>query len=1064
MFKKIISLTVCTISLTLSLQTTAAKYDKKLTIIDNDKSNYAILIKRHCLDSVLAAAKELQHLSEDIYGVKLPIQYQPSGKHKYIVIGQQPLAAKNGINPAKQPKDSFVIRAKNGNIFLIGQDYKIQKSRNFITWSNFMESDSIGSYFAVMEFARQFMGVEWYMPGANGVAWQPQKRLAVPANLNIYETPHFQNRFIEGVRCRYESSVKSLVKSGMLRHNYFNAKINRECMQWGRRMLLGNNKLVYFNHAWWRFMPPRTGTPRSGGKAYGKNHPEYYALRNGVRQNFHRHAHYGAQLCLSNPAVAKTYADNIIAYGKKTGETTFSMSENDGGGQCECRRCRALDGKDPVTGEAVISNRLLHFANQVARLVAAKIPAVRLGIYAYNATLHPPVGKVKIDSHLYISDVYNYLPNLWYSSAAERNKLIGYMKKWRQCASHVDLTSYYNIYGNWGLPWDTTEVTGKTIKILGNFKSSRGLTLCNCRYFGISPGVDGARLWVAARLMWNPNQDIAKLRDQYYRGAFGPEAGRYIKNYFDTINRSAIRVMQRNPINIETDNTALQCTFPEKIYAPIRRQCRQLINKALAASAHSNERIRWRVSRVALAWKFTELTIASALYAKMARTGAYVDSGLTLAQTWERAVEAGKLRRKMLNSPDSYYAMAQGSADYCQVQRPIGIVEKIPENIKLDIGVPLIKDKFVIDGKLDDKVWHQIPPTRDFLNNANGKAMPIKTWAKIFRTDSAFVIGFYCAEPHMDKLEPQSNPNTIWNGDVAELYISRTGTQMNFVQFLANAISTKRAFIMRGDRGLDNNWHPDWQAKGYKGKNYWSVEMLIPFKTLGIKDNRVTDKTFFVNFNRERYAAGSSQLYAWSPTHGGFAQPAKFGRMNFTTAAISSKQKSNIKNAKNLLPPISPAMRGWDITRIGDIKHWATTSKSIKSGNMVKKDAAGNYCFEVKDNHPPTVYVLHTQKPLAVKPGDRFRLFITYKRDLISYKRHRSLLKSPYIRVSFDQPNRGKKSIWFSSTTTVPKLNNWHTDEHKIYLDPAGKMTKMWIKLSLFGENNTIKSIKLIKL
>lgn len=1068
MLKKIMSLVLCGVMLTAVYQAEASQKSRgNLKIVANGKSNYAILISQQSLDSVKSAAKELQDLMQKVGGVKLPIKYKVNGRQKYIVIGNHPLAAKNGIIAKKLTKDSFIIRAKAGNVFLIGKDFKIQQSRNFTNWSAFAESDSIGSYFATLEFARRFLGVEWYMPSAKGIAWQPLRQITVPSNLKIKESPHFTDRFIDGVRFRYESTSKKLVKSGMFRRNYYDAQINQEATQWGRRMLLGNNKIVHFGHAWWQFMPPTKGTAQSGGKAYGKIHPEYYALQNGIRQNFHRNSHYGAQLCVSNPDVAKTYANNIIAYAQKHGGKTFSLSENDGGGECECKKCRALDGKDPVTGELVSSNRFVAFANKVAELVVKKIPDVRLGIYAYNASLPPPTGQLKAHPNVYISDVYNYLPNLWYSGDAEREKLIGYMNKWRSSSNNVSLTSYYNIYGNWGLPWDTSEVIGGTIQVLSEFKSSIGMGLYNCRYFGISPGVDGARLWVLARLYWNPNQNINKLRNQYYHGAFGPEVGEYIKQYFDTINQSTARVMQQNPINIETDNSALHCTFPEKIYVPIRQQCRQLIDKAIKASANSNERIKWRLSRVTQAWKFTELTIDSFLYAKMARTGAYVDTGLTLAQTWERAVQAGKQRREMLNNPANHYAMAQGSADYCQVMRPVGIVEKIPDNIDLDVGVSLIKGNFVIDGKLDDKAWQNIPATRNFLNNGSGKSMPIKTWAKIFRTSKAFVIGFYCAEPQMDKLISKADPNSIWSGDVAEVYMSLTGSQMNFVQFLANAISTKRAFIMRGDRGMDNKWHPKWQAKGYKGKDYWSVEMYIPFNTIGIPKGNIKDKTIFVNFNRERYAAGANELYGWSPTKGGFAQPAKFGRMNFNVALANLNPKDNSRNGKpalNLLPAITATMRGWNVNRIGNIKQWATTSKAIKGSEMVKKDGGGNDIFVVKNNEPPMVYVIYTEQPIKVKPGDKYQLAITYKRNVIKYKLDKNSLKSPSVRVTFDKPNRGKTRLWFNSTTTVTKMTDWYTDEHKIYIAPDSKVSKIWVKVSLFGENNSIKNIKLIKL
>ena len=1063
MLKNIINLMVCGVMLVASYRAEAKKVGEKIKLVDNGKSNYVILLSPQSLDSVKSAAKELQDLFNKVCGVILPITYKVSGSHKYIVIGKQRFNKKYGISAENLSKDSFIICEKDGNVFLVGKDYKIQQSRPFTKWSAYMESDSVGSYFATMEFARRFLGVEWYMPGDKGIDWQPRRTITVQKNLTIREAPKFINRYIEEASFHYESTIKKLFASGRFHHNYYDAQINRECIQWGRRMLLGNTKLINFQHAWWMFMPPTKGTQYSAGKAYGKRHPEYYALENGHRQNFHRNGHYGAQLCLSNNGTIKTYADNIIAYAKKHGGTNFSLSQNDGGGDCECKNCQTLDGKDPITGGLIPSKRFIYFANSIAKLVAKKLPNIRLGMYAYNASLRPPAGAFKVEPNVYISDVYNYLPNLWYSGTAERNKLIGYMKQWRTYVSHATVTSYYSIYGNWGFPWDTTEVIGETMQVLAKFHSSDGLNIDNLRYFGNSPGVDGATLWVLAKLLWNPTQDFHKLRDAYYRGAFGAEAGQYIKEYFDTINQSAIKVMKEHPMNTETENSPLQCTLPEKIYAPIRQQCHKLIEQAVKAGTNSNKRIKWRIERVAQAWKFTELTLDSFLYAKMARTGAYVDIGLTLAQTWARAVQAGKLRRKMLNSPNAYYALAQGSADNCQHMRPLGIVEKIPDNISLDVAVPLVNKPVVIDGKLDDKIWQNIPETRNFLNNRNGKAMSIKTWAKIFRTTNAFVIGFYCAEPAMDKLRPNPVPNSIWVGDVVEVYLSQTGTRMDFVQFLANAISTKKAFIMRGDHGMDRSWHPQWQAKGFKGTNFWSLEMRIPFDAIGITTGNIKNKTIFVNFCRERYANGANELYAWSPTLGGFAQPEKFGRMAFNVAPVSLLKKRSNQVLVNLLPAITTNMRGWEGYRIAIPKQWKTTSKIIDVAKLIKKNKRGVAILVINNNKPPMAYSLHLRQPIKVQPGDKFLLKIIYKRNIINPKLDRNSLQSPSIRVTFDKQNRGKTRLWFDSNTSVRKIIDWHVDEYKIYIDPNSKVSKMWIKVSVFGENNSIKNIILTK-
>ncbi len=884
-----------TIAATIMASLTGAA-DTRIILTDNGASDYEIIRADRCTASVIQGARELQTLIRLVGGVELPVRTTPTpGKHA-IVIGAHPLMDAAGINISNLRKDGFIMQVKNADLYLAGNDRDTGNTRDFFTWSPFIESRRAGTYFAVVEFARRFLGVEWYMPGPRGMEWRARSRITVPAKLAIREEPRFIRRMIEGAWKASPGYQDKLVKLGILRRNYYRKDVARECEVWGRHMLLGNNKVVQFQHAWFMFIPAKEPT-RWAPAVYGREHPEYFALVDGRRTNYYTSGHCGGQLCISNPEVIRTYAENIIRYAKKTGQKNFSLSQNDGGGQCQCARCTALDGRDPVTGEQVLADRLLGFCNRIAARVVREVPDVRLGVIAYGVTRHPPVVPIAIHPNVYISDVYNMLPNLWHAGKAQRSRIIRDLTTWRRQARHVALSSYYNIYGNWSLPWDTTDVTGEVMKIIARYDSSDGICMNNCRYFGLAPGVDGARLWVLARLLWNPEQSAIDLQKQFFRGAFGPEAGKYIEQYFAAINQSWIRVMQANPMDWTRPNAALECSYPLKVYSPIRNTCRTLLARAVAAAADKNDRIRWRVDRVARGWRFTELTMDAIRYARMARTGAYRGEGLTQAGVWEKAVSAGRARRAMLNDPENYYAIGQCSVDECARQRPLGIVEKIPESIHMRIAVPLVRETFTIDGKLDESAWARLTPTRDFRENNKGTPSRVITRVRACRTSDALVLGYFCGEPHMDKLTCVNQPASIWKGDVAEFYFSATGSRMDFRQFLVNPNSIGKAYFMRGDRGMDANWNPRWEYAAHKDRNHWSVEMKIPLKALGLGAGQLATETPFVNFFRERYTQANENS-GWAPTSGGFAQPAKYGRMLFTDQPVHAGKSSKTDNTR----------------------------------------------------------------------------------------------------------------------------------------------------------------------
>lgn len=849
-----------------------------LILASGGVSAYELVCAAEASTAARAGAAELQALFRQVAGVELPIRTQATAGRQQIVIGRHPLAAAAGLVADSLDKDAFLIQADQGRIFLLGSD---SGGGDLLRWSNFVESLPAGSYFAALEFARRFLGVEWYLPGPLGVAWRPLTQVEVPADLALRETPRFPRRAVEGTMISSRASQDRLVALGLCRRNYHVESVADECARWGRHLLLGNRSPVDFQHAHYQFVPADRPTTQSP-QAYGASHPEYFALLAGRRDNSYRgNDHCGGQLCLSNPEVARTYAANVVAFGRKADTRSFSLSQNDGAGHCQCPECLAWDGRDPGTGEAVLSDRILRFANRVGAAVAAALPDARLGFYAYDATRHPPVAPLDIHPNVHVSDVYNYLPNFWHSGEVERARILRDLTTWRRQAKHVTLTSYYDIYGNWSLPWDTSDVLGAVMQVLAAHPSSDGVMLNNCRYFGLAPGVDGARLWVLARLLWNPGQPPEELQARFYRGAFGEVPGRHIADYFATINQAMIAVLRETPLQWEKERTAQQCLYPMRAYPPIRARCRELIDLAVAAAAPLDERTRWRVDQVARGWRFTELTIDAATAAAAARTGPFTPGGLDKAAAWQRAVAAGRARRAMVDDPANQYAISASTVDECTRQRPLGIVEELPEGATAELAVPAPADPAcTLDGRLDEAVWQGLAPSREFLDNRGQGPAVAATWVKAFRSADALILGFHCAEPAMAGLRTVDAAARIWEGDVVEFFCSPSGADQEFCQFLVNPNGVGRAILMRGDKGEDPAWAPAWTWAAAREGGAWSVEMRIPFTALGLDPAKLAQTTPLVGFFRERYT-DKPGLLAWIPTGGGFAQPLKFGRLRF---------------------------------------------------------------------------------------------------------------------------------------------------------------------------------------
>ena len=122
-----------------------------------------------------------------------------------------------------------------------------------------------------------------------------------------------------------------------------------------------------------------------------EQHPDWNAEIGGERR-LHP-CDVGHRLCWANPEVAAAVADKIIDILDKDPVPSLSLSPGDGTNFCDCTKCRAWDTNDwdATMNCQSITDRYLHFANQIAERVSAKHPDVMLGFLAYVQFTRPPL-------------------------------------------------------------------------------------------------------------------------------------------------------------------------------------------------------------------------------------------------------------------------------------------------------------------------------------------------------------------------------------------------------------------------------------------------------------------------------------------------------------------------------------------------------------------------------------------------------------------------------------------------------------------------------------------------
>jgi hypothetical protein len=244
-----------------------------------------------------------------------------------------------------------------------------------------------GTSFAVCRFLERSLGIRWLWPGENGEVVPKTGALRLEA-VSVQQEPAYLWRDLGPGGALWGRMDKWAAE----RELGVSAEHQRIERLWEKRNGFGGLRF-FGGHALGEIFPP---------SKYGSTHPEYFALVGGRRAWEKFDGKHGAQPCTSNPDVVRLTAEYVERFFDQHPEyDAFSISLNDGGGFCECDRCRRLDSGaqlanagDPEGGKpgkrAVITDRIITFANQLAELVARRHPDKKLLLFAYGPYKLPP--------------------------------------------------------------------------------------------------------------------------------------------------------------------------------------------------------------------------------------------------------------------------------------------------------------------------------------------------------------------------------------------------------------------------------------------------------------------------------------------------------------------------------------------------------------------------------------------------------------------------------------------------------------------------------------------------
>lgn len=388
-----------------------------------------------------------------------------------------------GADPAPWKTEEHLLKTVRDGLVLAGDD-----DAKGDPWSS---QTRAGTMLAVYTLLQDYFGVHWFWPGEFGEHVPHDPNAVVPA-LDLRQTPAFE---IRSVQLGYFS--------------YHTKAFSDAGRKWARRNRLSWVRSAVFGHSWDGAFDLRKGESF-------KQHPEWFALVNGQRKP--------PQMCTTNPDVIA----RMTGYVLKGKSDIMNISPSDGGGFCECERCRALDVPGVMSYDGVhvqLSDRIFTYANEVARRVREANPAKGCGMFAYTFYNKPPVKIAKLEPNLYLSFVFQ--------SAAQRDP--DNLRDWRENVSGWQkLGAKMIVREGWGNHYYHDMLVLHSNQVIANLAEASALGFSGAYGEGSkSFATQAPNYWAITHMMWNPKRDTAHLMRDFYEAAYGPAADE-MQAFFET--------------------------------------------------------------------------------------------------------------------------------------------------------------------------------------------------------------------------------------------------------------------------------------------------------------------------------------------------------------------------------------------------------------------------------------------------------------------------------------------------------------------------------------------------
>lgn len=728
------------------------------------------------------------------------------------------------------------------------------------------------TYWAVCQFLEDHVGVRWLIPGPLGEDVPARDTITVPTMRRIY-SPAILSRLWSGAQYGGDWSLRQRIH--------------------GR---------YAFHHNLLNVFPPELFD----------EHPEYFPVH-GTERYRPGPADHSWQPCMTDEGGIAHAADVArAAFAANPQLESFSFGINDGHGYCECENCQAVDRPIPEWHGFSGDKSVLYYTwlNRIAENLERDHPDKMLGCLAYSAVILPPPG-MKLHRNI-IPYLTSNRSDYWDPAFRRQDETM--LERWAAATNQMGIYEYG--YGmGFAIPRIYNHLFQDAIQhaVANNVKGF---------YAEVYPnwGLDGHKLYVMARLLWDPNADVDALTDDWNERMFRT-AAEPMKRYFA---RAEAAWRENNfghghwAYRLAADPAQFRIFPPEVV-----REMIGYLDEAAALAP--DDVVRDRIGFFRKTFEITELLagnywasyeveelmdagapveeIAAAMRRVAERLGtvdvdAYIDErvgddpiafhppkqawiaplksgGVTVAKRWAASqlaseeiaaaraageIDAEALRTAISASVDRVFGSGGDEGYRTIVEQVRAMATKVGTAVRAEQAP-------TIDGRLDEPVWQRADVLSEFIKWGMADPAKYATRVRLAHDGRDLFIALEC-EQDTSNLVTAAAPRdgSTWKDDSVEIFMSPSYGDPAYVQLIVNAAGAffdqwRRTEEMTYAEALAHNFDAQWAASVQEGR--WTAEVSIPMAAFGFDPQ--PGALLPMNFVRNVQGA-DAEIASWFPS------------------------------------------------------------------------------------------------------------------------------------------------------------------------------------------------------